>query len=60
MRKELIKEINYLTVRSIEHAYDIKFTPLEIKNLLKKLNDEYVDNNGSRTEEHPKPPRSKI
>ena len=35
-------------------------TPLEIKSLLKKLDVEYVDNNGSRIDEHPKPPRSKI
>lgn len=60
MRTELFKEINYLTVRSIEHAYGIKFTSLEIERLLKKLDDEYIDTNGSRTDEHPKPPRSKI
>jgi hypothetical protein len=60
MLKKLFNDVNYLTIRSLEHAYDIKFTPLEIERLLKKLNDEYVDNNGSRTGEHPKPPRSKI
>ena len=60
MKKQLINEINYLTVRSLEHGYGIKFTQLEFESLLKKLNDEYINNNGSRTIEHSKPPRSKI
>jgi hypothetical protein len=49
------RNINYLTVRSIEHAWGIRFTKEEIERLLKKLNDDDIKN-----ARDPQPPHSKI
>ena len=46
---------NYLTVRAIEHAWDVKFTKKEFESLLKKLDDD-DKKNGRHSETH----RSKI
>lgn len=44
---------NYLTIRSMEHAFGVKYTEKEIEKLLKVLNN--MSNNGDTQS-----PRSKI
>jgi len=44
---------NYLTVRAIEHAWEIRFTKEEFERLLKKLDDNDIKN--GRNSETPRP-----
>ena len=47
---------DYLTIKSIEHAYGARFTSSQIESILKELNNKSVDRDGEITA----PPRSKI
>lgn len=51
MFKKIISENNYLTIRSMEHAFDVKYTKEEIEKLLKVLKefDANIIKNGSNS-----------
>jgi hypothetical protein len=51
-----MNEFEFMTIKSLEHAYGTVFTPSQIESILKELNNKSVDRDGEITT----PPRSKI